>query len=63
MKNFYKLERHSWASTASEKFLRPPGTPGAFNRSSKYIYKFDRHSGGSKTYEKCLGAPGSPRIF
>ena len=29
-KNIYKLDRHSGASTTSEKCLGPPGTPGVF---------------------------------
>ena len=57
------LDRHSEASTTSEKYVKTPGTPGVCYKSYENIYKLARHSEASTTSEKCLGPPGTPGSF
>ena len=47
------LDRHSGASTTSEKCFGAPGIPGDFQKSCKNIYKPERH----------FGASGTPGVF
>ena len=53
------LDRHSAASTTSEKYLEPPATPGGLYKSYKNYYKLVRNSEASTTSEKCFGPPGT----
>ena len=57
--NQYNFE----ASTTSEEYPGPPGTPINLWKSYKNIYNLERHSGASTTSEECPGPPGTPVVL